>query len=330
MTGDGALLAVRDLSVGIDGPGGVLRPVEGVSFELHAGETLGLVGESGCGKTVTALALLGLLPRPGGFFAGGSIRLEGRELVGAGEAELARLRGRRVAAVFQDPSASLNPYLTLGEQLAEGPMHHLGLSRREALARAEALLARVGVADAGARLRVHPHALSGGQRQRAMIAMALACEPALLVADEPTTALDVTLQAQILELLRALRAERGLAVLLVSHDLGVVAELCDRLLVLYAGRVVESGPTPEILARPAHPYTAALLRALPRLEGPTAPRLEALPGLPPGLDAPAPDACRFAPRCALVRDACLRGEPPLVPFAPRRARRCVAPVEEVR
>jgi len=323
------LLAVQELSVRIERAQGAVRPCERVSFTLDAGETVGLVGESGCGKSVTALALLGLLPRPGGRYAGGSIRLEGRELVGASEDELSRLRGRRIAAVFQDPGTSLNPYLTLGEQLVEGPMHHLGLARREAAARAEALLARVGIPDARLRLRAYPHQLSGGQRQRVMIAMALACEPALLVADEPTTALDVTLQAQILELLQDLRRERGLGVLLVSHDLGVVAELCDRVLVLYGGRIVEEGPTADVLARPAHPYTAALLRALPRLDGPRAARLAALPGLPPALDVPAPDACRFAPRCALARAACLAGEPALAPFAPGRARRCIAPVQEV-
>jgi len=323
------LLAVRELSVRIERPQGALYPCEGVSLTLEAGETIGLVGESGCGKSVTALALLGLLPRPGGRYAGGSIRLEGRELVGASEDELARLRGRRIAAVFQDPGTSLNPYLTLGEQLAEGPVHHLGITKREATARAEALLTRVGIPDARMRLRAHPHQLSGGQRQRVMIAMALACEPALLVADEPTTALDVTLQAQILALLRDLRRERGLGVLLVSHDLGVIAELCDRVLVLYAGRIVEQGPTAAVLERPAHPYTAALLRALPRLDGPRADRLAALPGLPPALDVPAPDACRFAPRCALVREACFDGEPRLEPVAPDRARRCIAPPQEV-
>jgi oligopeptide/dipeptide ABC transporter ATP-binding protein len=310
-----------------------------VSFRVGRGEIVGLVGESGCGKSATALALLGLLPRPAGRLRGGSVRLGGRELAGLPESELRRVRGRRVAMIFQDPLASLNPYLRVEEQLVEVARLHLGLGRRAARARAAELLAQVGLPDPARCLRAFPHQLSGGMRQRVMIAMALLGEPDLLLADEPTTALDVTVQAQILELLRRLRDERGMGILFVTHDLAVVAGLCDRVVVLYAGRVVEEAPTSSLFARPGHPYSAALLRCAPRLDARPGERLAAIPGQPPGLIGPLLGAgpigpllgatCSFAPRCGQARAECLAGEPPLREEPGCRRRRCVLPLEAV-
>ena len=324
----GPVLAVEDLAVEFRTDDGVVRAVDGVSFALRRGEVLGIVGESGCGKSVTNLSVLGLLPKPQGRIARGSVRFDGRELVGMPERELRTMRGNRIAMIFQDPMTSLNPYLTVEEQLAEVGVLHLGLSRRAAVARAVDLLTRVGISDAGRRIRSYPHEFSGGMRQRVMIAMALLCDPAVLIADEPTTALDVTIQAQILDLLADLRRERGMAVVLITHDLGVVAGVADRILVMYAGRVVEEAPTRELFARPMHPYTLGLLRSVPRVAGAAHSRLAHIEGIPPRLDRPF-DACPFAPRCAFVRDACRQGVPPLV-VTGGRARRCVVPVEEVR
>ncbi|MBL9088630.1 MAG: ABC transporter ATP-binding protein [Planctomycetia bacterium] len=324
----GPVLAVDDLAVEFRTDDGVVRAVDGVSFALQRGEVLGIVGESGCGKSVTNLAVLGLLPKPAGRIARGSVRFDGRELVGLPERELRTMRGNRIAMIFQDPMTSLNPYLTVEEQLAEVGVLHLGLTRPQAVERAVDLLTRVGISDAGRRIRSYPHEFSGGMRQRVMIAMALLCDPAVLIADEPTTALDVTIQAQILDLLADLRRERGMAVVLVTHDLGVVAGVADRILVMYAGRVVEEAPTRDLFARPTHPYTLGLLRSVPRVAGAAHSRLAHIEGIPPRLDKPF-DACPFAPRCAFVRDACRRGVPPLV-VADGRARRCVVPAEEVR
>ena len=324
----GPVLAVEDLAVEFRTDDGVVRAVDGVSFTLQRGEVLGIVGESGCGKSVTNLAVLGLLPKPAGRIARGSVRFDGRELVGLPERELRAMRGNRIAMIFQDPMTSLNPYLTVEEQLAEVGVLHLGLTRPQAVERAVDLLTRVGISDAGRRIRSYPHEFSGGMRQRVMIAMALLCDPAVLIADEPTTALDVTIQAQILDLLADLRRERGMAVVLVTHDLGVVAGVADRILVMYAGRVVEEAPTRELFARPTHPYTLGLLRSVPRVAGAAHSRLAHIEGIPPRLDKPF-DACPFAPRCAFVRDACRAGVPPLV-VAGGRARRCVVPAEEVR
>ena len=324
------LLEVEGLEVRIDPeePGGrPVRAVEGVSFAIERGEVVGLVGESGCGKTLTSLALLGLLPRPRGRIHCGSIRLDGSELTTVSEAERRSLRGQRMAMIFQDPMTSLNPYLRVGEQLIEGSMWHRGVRRRTALDRAEALLARVGIPDAAARLRSYPHELSGGMRQRVMIAMALLSEPELLIADEPTTALDVTIQAQILALLSGLRAERGMSMLLITHDLGVVAGLCDRVLVMYAGRIVESGPVRALFDEPQHPYTRALLRSTPRVDARAA-QLESLAGLPPRLDAEPLPGCRFEPRCSFARPACCEAEPQLVGVAGARQRRCIVEPHE--
>jgi oligopeptide/dipeptide ABC transporter ATP-binding protein len=319
-----ALLEVLDLAVRFPAPGGELRAVDGVSFAIGAGEVLGLVGESGCGKSTLALALLGLVPPPGRQSAG-RIRFAGEDVTAAGPRGFQRLRGRRVAMVFQDPMTSLNPYLRVGAQLEETARLG-GAPRRAARERAGALLERVGLG--GARLAAYPHQLSGGQRQRVMLAMALLGDPALLVADEPTTALDVTTQAQILALLRELQRERGLAVLFVTHDLAVAAGLCDRVAVMYAGRLVEEAPAAALFARPSHPYTEALWACSPRVDGPRRARLATIEGFPPRLAGPA-QACTFAPRCAYERPACQLGEPPLASEGDRR-RRCVVPAAELR
>jgi oligopeptide/dipeptide ABC transporter ATP-binding protein len=322
------LLEVEGLSVRFDGEEGVVRAVENVSFGVNAGEMLGIVGESGSGKSVTSLSLLGLLPARGRIVAG-SVRLGGAELVGMAESSLRRIRGGRIAMIFQDPMTSLNPYLSVGEQLAESAMLHRGLSHRDAERHAVELLDRVRISDAAARLQSYPHELSGGMRQRVMIAMALLGEPELLIADEPTTALDVTIQAEILDLLSELRRERGLSVMLITHDLGIVRSTCDRALVFYAGRIVEAAPTADLFARPLHPYTLALLESLPRLDRRQRP--EPIPGMPPQLGSEPLTECSFVPRCRFAHDACRRGEPALtgVDAEPARLRRCVLPVGEL-
>ncbi|HEY4025369.1 MAG TPA: ABC transporter ATP-binding protein [Candidatus Dormibacteraeota bacterium] len=299
------LLEVRDLRVEFRTERGRLRAVDGVSFELEKGHTLGIVGESGCGKTVLSRSLLRLNP-----VAGGRILFDGQDLTTMDEVELRDVRGRDVSIVFQDPMTSLNPVLSIGAQIAETLVHHLRMSRRAARARARDLLAAVGIPSPDARLREYPHQLSGGMRQRVTIAMALACEPRLLIADEPTTALDVTVQAQILDLLQQQQRERGMAMILISHDLGVVAGRTDEIAVMYAGRIVERAPTPMLFSRTRMPYTEALLRAIPRLEQASHTRLEAIGGRPPDLVSP-PPGCRFAPRCSRVRERCRHDEPPL-------------------
>jgi oligopeptide/dipeptide ABC transporter ATP-binding protein len=317
------LLRVRGLTSEFRTERGVLRAVNDVSFDLPRGQILGVVGESGCGKSVTALSIVGLLPRPRGAVVAGSVRLNGRELVGLADSELLQIRGARVAMIFQDPMSSLNPYLTVGEQIAEVPALHLGLSRKEAWRRAVELLGRVNIPDPERRAAGYPHELSGGMRQRAMIAMALSCDPELLIADEPTTALDVTVQAQILRLLLSLRQERGLSILLITHDLGVVASTCDHVLVMYAGRVVEEAPARALLREPQHPYTRALLRSVPRADVKGRGPLAALDGLPPRLDQGPFSACSFAPRCELSQARCHDGEPALEQTDAGRRRRCV-------
>jgi oligopeptide/dipeptide ABC transporter ATP-binding protein len=325
---DAPLLEVENLSVRFHGESGVVRAVDNVSFQVKAGEMLGIVGESGSGKSVTSLSILGLMP-PNGRIASGSVRLDGTELVGMKEASLRRIRGGRIAMIFQDPMTSLNPYLTVGEQLAESAMLHRGLSRKDADHRAVELLDRVRIPDAAARLRTYPHELSGGMRQRVMIAMALLGEPELLIADEPTTALDVTIQAEILELLSELRRERGLSVLLITHDLGIVRNVCDRALVFYAGRIVEAAATAALFERPLHPYTLALIESLPRLDRRQRP--QPIPGMPPRLGSEPYAECSFVPRCRFAHDACRRGEPALVAaeVEPARLRRCVLPERDL-
>ncbi len=314
------LLELRDLRTHFHTEDGVVRAVDGVSFELHAGETLALVGESGSGKSVTALSILRLLPKPHGRIAGGSIRFRGRDLLALSEDGMRRLRGREIAMIFQEPMTSLNPVFSCGDQIAEVLELHERLPGAAARARAVELLQRVGIAEPAQRAREYPHQLSGGMRQRVMIAMALACRPAILIADEPTTALDVTIQAQILELLQRLRHESGMAVLFITHDLGVVAETAERVAVLYAGQVVEYGDVGPLFARPGHPYTAGLLASLPRL-GERSGRLRVIPG---GVPDPAhhPAGCRFHPRCPIVQEHCRREEPGLEVGPDGRRVRC--------
>ncbi|KOG41197.1 ABC transporter ATP-binding protein [Streptomyces decoyicus] len=293
------VLSVRELAVTFPTPRGPVRAVDGLGFEVHQGRTLGIVGESGSGKSVTSLAVMGLHT---GASVTGSITLGGRELTGLPERDLNRLRGRKMAMIFQDPLSSLHPYYTVGEQIAEHHRVHFGSGRRAARERAVEALGEVGIPEPRRRAREYPHQFSGGMRQRVMIAMALACEPELLIADEPTTALDVTVQAQILELIARLQEERGLAVIMITHDLGVVARVAHDVLVMYGGRGVERAPVDTLFAEPAHPYTRALLDSLPRLDDSDEEPLRVIPGSPPSLLTPAP-GCAFAPRCPRPADA---------------------------
>ena len=290
-----SLLEVRDLRVSFPAGSGTIHPVDGVSFTLERGRTLALVGESGCGKSLTGLALLRLVPSPGRVDQSSSIRLEGKELLSLDEEAMRAVRGGRIGMVFQDPMTSLNPVLAIGSQIAEAIRAHRAVTKRDALARAETLLAEVGIADPSRRLGEYPHQLSGGMRQRVLIALALAAEPEIIIADEPTTALDVTVQAQILELLDRLRQQRGMAVLLITHDLGVVAGRADDMCVMYAGQVVEQASTRQVFESPAHPYTRGLFGSVPAITGPRE-RLKPIAGsVPP--PAAWPTGCRFAPRC---------------------------------
>ena len=314
------LLAVSDLRVTLNTPRGPADALRGIGFELRRGETLGLIGESGCGKSMTALALMGLLPE--GARLSGSIRLDGRELVGLPDDDWCALRGDRLAMVFQEPMTALNPLHTIGRQIGESLRVHQGLDRAAARAEALRLLERVQLPQAARRLDAYPHQLSGGQRQRVVIAIALACGPDLLIADEPTTALDVTIQREVLDLIGQLVAEDGMALLLISHDLGVMAETVQRMLVMYAGSVVESGPTDAVFARLAHPYTRGLFAARPRLGLPRGTRLPTIPGRVPEL-VDLPPGCPFSDRCTWVVDDCRRAPPPPVEVAPDHAARCI-------
>ena len=318
------LLSVDDLRVQFWTGSGLVYAVNGISFEVPAGETLGIVGESGCGKSVTALALLGLLPRAGRVKSG-TARLEGRDLLQLKDRELRRLRGRQIAMIFQDPMTSLNPVLTIGRQIREALQAHFEMNRKEAEARAAELIDRVGIPSAKARLRDYPHQFSGGMRQRAMIAMALACEPKLLIADEPTTALDVTIQAQILDLLRELVAEENAALILITHDLGVVAGMCERVNVMYGGMFMETGSAEQLFGSPRHPYTLGLLQSVPRLDAGRRLRLHPIEGAPPNM-LRAPTACPFQPRCAFEVDLSRREVPPLVEIEPGHKVACFNPV----
>jgi oligopeptide/dipeptide ABC transporter ATP-binding protein len=316
------LLAVDDLRVTFTGDRTV-HAVRGLSYAIAAGERLGLVGESGSGKSVSTLALLGLLPGHASSVTG-SAAFAGQELIGTSDRVLRSVRGAKVGMIFQDPLVSLNPVLTIGRQITEGVRAHLGLSRAAANQRAVELLDLVGIAAPARRVKAYPHELSGGMRQRAMIAIALSCRPALLIADEPTTALDVTVQAQILDLLRRLRADMGMATLLITHDMGVVAGFVDRVAVMYAGRIVEIGPTREVLADPAHPYTVGLLRSLPRLDRPRQLELVSIDGAPPDLRTE-PAGCPFRPRCASAVARCADEDPPLESEGTARGYACWSP-----
>ncbi len=315
------LLEVINLRTHFHTRNGIVRAVDGVSFSVEKGETLGIVGESGSGKSVTCYSLMGLIPKPPGRIESGIARFDGADLLAMGEAELNQIRGKRIAMIFQDPMTSLNPYLRIEEQLIEPLLIHENMPRAEAVKRAIRALEEVGVPDAARRIRSHPHEFSGGMRQRVMIAMALITQPDLLIADEPTTALDVTVQAQILDLIARLQRERGMAVIWISHDLGVVAGFCRRVQVMYAGRVVESGRVEDIFARPLHPYNRALQRSIPALQGKGA-ELYTIPGLPPDVSKPLP-ACAFADRCEFAQPACRTGEMTLKEIDPGHASACV-------
>ncbi len=315
------LLELEDLRVHFDTDEGPVRAVDGVTLRVDRGEILGLVGESGSGKSVLTSAILRLVPSPPGRYAGGSIRFEGEDVLAMGPAALRALRGDRVAMIFQDPMTSLNPFLTVGRQLTEVWEAHRGRDRRAAERRALEVLGQVGIPDPATRLHQHPHELSGGMRQRIVIAMALMLEPRLVLADEPTTALDVTIQAQILELLRDRVRASGASVILVTHDLGVVAGMADRVAVMYAGRVVESAPTEALFARPAHPYTRGLLESAPGLALARKAALVPIPGRPPDLSR-MPPGCAFHPRCALAEARCRETAPSRLPIAPEHEAAC--------
>jgi oligopeptide/dipeptide ABC transporter ATP-binding protein len=305
------LLSVQDLVVRFRTHDATVYAVNGVSFEIDAGETLGLVGESGCGKSVTSLAITRLLPQPAGRVEGGDILLEGRSLLSLSEREMNGVRGTEIAMVFQDPLTSLNPVLTIGSQITEGIVAHHGLTKAQARARAIDLLAMVGIADGSERLRAYPHQLSGGMRQRVMIAIALSLQPKLLIADEPTTALDVTIQAQVIDLIKELTRKSGTAALVITHDLGVVADMTQRTCVMYAGYLVETASTPDLFARPRHPYTIGLLNSVSRIDL-EAEALRPIEGAPPEQTQP-PKGCPFAPRCAWRLPVCWDVNPLLLP-----------------
>jgi oligopeptide/dipeptide ABC transporter ATP-binding protein len=314
------ILSVRDLVTTFDTDAGRLTAVDGVSFDVRRGRTLGIVGESGCGKSVTALSIMRLLPQPMGQIRGGRILFEGRDLATLPPAELHRIRGGRIGMIFQEPMTALNPVQPIGRQLSEVFLLHRTKDPADAWRRGTEMLRKVGIPAPEIRMHEYPHQLSGGMRQRVVIAMALACEPAVVIADEPTTALDVTIQAQILELMQALQRDLGLAVVLITHDLGVIAETCDDVIVMYAGRVAESGPVEAIFDRPAHPYTRGLLDSIPRLEGTRKARLRVIEGMVPGLrDLPA--GCRFQNRCPHRIDRCATA-PALEAVGPGHAAAC--------
>ena len=319
---DQPLLSVRNLVTRFRTARGTLTAVDHVSFDVNAGETLAIVGESGSGKSVTALSILRLIPDPPGQIASGEILFEGRDLLKLSDAEIRDVRGDRIAMIFQEPMSSLNPSLTVGMQVGEPVNLHRKLPWRKALDKARELLGMVRMSDTASRVGAYPHQFSGGMRQRAMIAMALACEPRLIIADEPTTALDVTVQAQILDLLKDLAQRTNSALILITHDLGVVARYADRVVVMYAGRVVESAPAAELYAHPRHPYTRGLMASVPRLDGNTDERLIPIEGQPPDL-ARLPPGCAFAPRCRQASDACRSAPPPLRSIAPLHQLACV-------
>ncbi len=317
------LLEVEDLKTQIKLHSSTVYAVDGVSFEVDAGETLGIVGESGCGKTIAALSIMRLLPR-GGVVTGGEIRLQDRDLVKLPDSELRKVRGNEIGMIFQDPMTSLNPTMTIGKQIAEAILIHRDVSKAKAMDRAAEVLDLVGLPHPRERLRAYPHQLSGGLRQRVMIAMALACDPKLLIADEPTTALDVTIQEQILNLLERLKRELGMGIILITHDMGVIAGRADRVVVMYAGRKLETAETVELFTKVRHPYTEALLASIPQLDQDKTHELYSIPGLPPDLRSP-PLACRFAPRCAFATDRCRTEDPPLGGEDPRHPYACFYP-----
>ncbi len=305
------LLEIRDLQTQFTTDRGVVKAVDGVSYDVEEGEILGIVGESGCGKSVSALSIMRLIADPPGKIVGGQVVFDGRDLLALSESEMRQIRGNRIGMVFQEPMSSLNPVLSIGRQLTETLELHLKMSPGAARERAAELLSMVGMPDAESRLKDYPHQLSGGMRQRVMIAMAISCEPRLIVADEPTTALDVTIQAQILELMQSLSRELGTALVIITHNLGVVARYADRVLVMYAGKIVESGVSRAIYGDPRHPYTLGLLNSVPRLDGRAGSQLEVIEGMPPDL-IEMPEGCSFAPRCKFAIDRCTTETPELM------------------
>ena len=321
-----SLLEIKDLTVRYETENEVVHAVNGVSFSLGKKETLGLVGETGAGKTTTALAILRLLPFRTGKIAGGKILLEGTDLLEEKEEAMRAVRGDKIAMIFQDPMTSLNPYMRVGEQLMEVLMLHKGLGKAEAFEESVKMLDAVKMPEARKRMRMYPHEFSGGMRQRVMIAMALLCRPKLLIADEPTTALDVTVQAQIMTLLNELKREFNTAIIMITHDLGVVAGICDKVLVMYAGRTMEYGNARDVFYQPAHPYSIGLLNAVPRLDA-EGESLLTIPGNPPNL-LRLPKGCPFQPRCPHAMEIC-NSAPPLEAFAPGRLRACFKPLEEL-
>ncbi len=324
-TSQKVILEVDDLRTEFHTEEGVVHAVNGISYSLHEGETLGIVGESGCGKSVSVLSIMRLLASPPAEIRG-SVRFKGTDLLQLPEAEMRKIRGAQIGMVFQDPLTSLNPVLTIGYQMIEPLQLHLGMGKAEARERAVELLEMVGIPAARNRLDDYPHQFSGGMRQRVMIAMALACNPALLIADEPTTALDVTIQAQIVDLMKQLRDEIGMTLIWITHDLGVVAGLVDRVIVMYAGFIVEDAPVDDLYDNPRHPYTKALLRSLPRMDGSPGEKLETIEGLPPDLVA-LPPGCPFAARCKYAKPICREQRPPLEEIAPGRRLACWVDVD---
>jgi len=307
-----ALLEVKDLRTYFYTFEGVVKAVDGVSYELEPGETLGLVGESGCGKSVSALSVMRLIPDPPGKIINGEILFEDEDILKIDMDDMRKIRGGKISMVFQEPMTSLNPVLTVEKQLTETLELHMGMNKREARSEAEDLLARVGIPDPDKRIKQYPHQFSGGMRQRVMIAMALSCNPKLIIADEPTTALDVTIQAQILELMKSLTSEFGVALIVITHNLGVVARYADRVNIMYAGKIIERGTAREIYANPRHPYTVGLLRSVPRLDLPRRMKLEPIEGQPPDL-VNLPPGCAFRERCRWAIDKCATESPPLMP-----------------
>ena len=315
------LLEIQDLRTHFYTSSGVVKAVDGISYDVAPGETVAVVGESGCGKSVGAMSILRLIPDPPGKIVSGSIGFNGRDLLKLTDAEMRDVRGRDIGMIFQEPMTSLNPVLSIGRQLTETVEHHLKVSRAKANDRAKELLGLVGISEPDRRLKQYPHHLSGGMRQRVMIAMALACEPKLIIADEPTTALDVTIQTQILELMKNLTRELGVAMIIITHNLGVVARYADRVNVMYAGRIVESGPAREIYHNPKHPYTLALLRSVPRMDQPRGAKLEPVEGQPPDLTK-LDGGCSFRPRCRFAVDACRQSQPVLEEVGPNHITAC--------
>ncbi len=315
------LLEVKNLKTQFFTQDGIVHAVNGVSFHVEEGETLGIVGESGCGKSVSVLSVMRLIPQPPGKIVGGEVLFDGRDLLKVSDDEIRQVRGNKIAMVFQDPMTSLNPVLTIGRQIGEALELHLNMGRQEARKRSAELLSMVGIPQAEERLDDYPHQFSGGMRQRAMIAMALACNPRLLIADEPTTALDVTIQAQIVDLVKRLRDEIGMAIIWITHDLGVVAGIANRMMVMYAGFVVEEASVKEIYANPRHPYTLGLLGSLPRLDEVRREKLTSIEGLPPDLIS-LPKGCPFEPRCVYAIDRCQEERPELEPVGPRHRIAC--------